>query len=308
MKHRNTPWPIVASLAPAVVIIACLAVGCANVAKIATQVVADQGTISEEQAGSITRTIEAGERAFAELTPEQEHYIGRAVAASLLAQYPPLDDPQANRYLNRLGQALALASDRPETFGGYRFLLLDTDEINAFACPGGLVLVTRGLIGCCENEDALAAVLAHEIAHVAAKHGLRSIKSSRLTSALTILGTEGVRMFGSEDIARLAEDLEGSITDITQTLARNGYSRDLEREADRAAVAILERIGYNPRGLEAMLNVMQQKWRARGPGFMRTHPSPRDRISDIAPLIEPAESLRPHAARQSRFQTALAGV
>jgi len=291
-----------------VLLVAVLAVGCSQVSQLATQVAVDQGALSEDQAGSINRTVQAVERAWTDLTPEQEHYIGRAVAASLLAQYPPLDDAPANQYLNRLGQALALASERPETFGGYRFLLLDTDEINAFACPGGLILVTRGLVQCCESEDALAAVLAHEIGHVAGRHGLRAIKSSRLTSALTILASEGVRTFGSEDLAQLTADLEGSIADITQTLVRNGYSRDLEREADRAAVAILDQIGYNPRGLEAMLTVMQARWQPRGPGFMRTHPSPQDRLGEVRPLLGTAGPLQPPAPRQARFSAALAGV
>jgi beta-barrel assembly-enhancing protease len=291
-----------------ILLVAVLAIGCSQVSQLATQVAVDQGALSEDQAGSINRTVQAVERAWTDLTPEQEHYIGRAVAASLLAQYPPLDDAPANQYLNRLGQALALASERPETFGGYRFLLLDTDEINAFACPGGLILVTRGLLQCCESEDALAAVLAHEIGHVAGRHGLRAIKSSRLTSALTILASEGVRTFGSEDLAQLTADLEGSIADITQTLVRNGYSRDLEREADRAAVAILEEIGYNPRGLEAMLTVMQARWQPRGPGFMRTHPSPQDRLGEVRPLLGSAGPLQPPVPRQARFTAALAGV
>ena len=292
----------------AVLLAGALSLGCAEVAKVASQVAADQGAITEEQKGSIHRSVDALDRAWAELTPEHEHYIGRAVAANLLAQHPPLDDPAANRYLNELGQTLALASERPETFGGYRFLLLDSDEINAFACPGGLILVTRGLVQCCETEDALAAVLAHEIGHVASRHGLRAIRSSRLTGALTILAAEGARTFGSEDVARLTEDLEGSITDITQTLVRNGYSRDLEREADRAALAILTDTGYSPRGLQAMLTLMQTRWSPSGPGFMSTHPAPADRLRDIAPTLTTAGPLQPPAVRQTRFTVALAGL
>ncbi len=285
-----------------------LAAGCAQISQMATQTAVDQGAITEDHATSINRTVAAMEKAWTDLTPEQEHYIGRAVAATLLATYPALDDPAANRYLNQLGQSLALASERPETFGGYHFLLLDSDEINAFACPGGLILVTRGLVACCESEDALAAVLAHEIGHVAGRHGLRAIKSSRLTGALTILAAEGARTFGGEDIARLTEELEGSISDITQTLVSSGYSRDLEREADRAAVAILTDTGYNPRGLEAMLTVMQGRWQPRGPGFMRTHPAPRDRLGEIVPQLAAAPPLAPPAVRQARFANALAGL
>ncbi|MEZ4386434.1 MAG: CHASE2 domain-containing protein [Candidatus Krumholzibacteriia bacterium] len=213
-------------------------VGCSAVSQMATQVAVDQGAITEDQATSINRTVVAVEKAYTDITPEQEYYIGRAVAATLLVTYKPLDDAVANGYLNQLGQTLAMASARPETFGGYHFLLLDSDEINAFACPGGLVLVSRGLVACCRNEDELAAVLAHEIGHVAGKHGLRSIKKSRLTGALTILAAEGARNLGSADVAALVSDLEGSIDDITQSLVNSGYSRGLEQEADAAALDI----------------------------------------------------------------------
>jgi predicted Zn-dependent protease len=279
--------------------------GCSAVSEIATQMAVDQGAITEDHAASINRTVAAVEKAYTDITPEQEHYIGRAVAATLLATYPPLDDVAANRYVNRLGQTLAMVSERPETFGGYHFLILDSDEINAMACPGGLVLVSRGLIACCGSEDELAAVLAHEIGHVAGKHGLRSIKSSRLTSALTILAAEGVRTFGSADMATLVEDLEGSIDDITQSLVNSGYSRGLEREADAAAVEITTAVGYNPRGLVGMLEEMQRRWTPSGPGFMRTHPSPGDRLSDVRPRLSLVSPLDPPAVRQQRFEDAL---
>ncbi|HOX26119.1 MAG TPA: M48 family metalloprotease [Candidatus Krumholzibacteria bacterium] len=287
---------------------AVLGAGCSQVSKIATQVGVSEGAITQEEADSINRSVVAMEKAWTDITPEQEHYIGRAVAATLLASYPALDDAGANAYLNRLGQTLALASDRPETFGGYHFLLLDSDEINAFACPGGLVLVTRGLVACCDSEDALAAVLAHEIGHVAGKHGLRAIKASRLTSALTIVAAEGARNLGGEDLARLSDDLEGTIGDITQTLVNNGYSRDLERAADTAAVAVLGRVGYNPRGLESMLDRMQARWKPSGPGFMQTHPSPRDRLADVSASLKGFAPLEASTVRQARFAAALDGI
>jgi beta-barrel assembly-enhancing protease len=294
---------VIAALAAAV-----LVAGCASVSKFATNVAQDQGMIDEKQSDSINRTAEAVEKSFQDLTPEQEYYIGRAVAATLLETYPALDNTKANAYLNQLGQSLAMASDQPETFGGYHFLLLDSDEINAFACPGGLILVTRGLVRCCATEDALAAVLAHEVGHVQGKHGLRAIKKSRLTSALTIIGAEGARNFGSEDLAKLADDLEGSVQDITQALVVGGYSRDLEKEADQAAVTIMDRIGYNPRGLEVMLQEMAKHWNPSGPGFARTHPSPADRLKVVDASFAGREPLAAPAPRAQRFKTALTGV
>lgn len=282
--------------------------GCASVARTATQVAQDTGYITSDQAQSLGRGIDAVEKTFQDITPEQEYYLGRAVAANLLQDNRPLDLAAANAYLNSVGQTLAMASDRPETFGGYHFLLLDSDQINAFAAPGGLILVTRGMVDLCESEDALAAVLAHEIGHVQAKHGLRAIKSSRLTSALTVLAAEGARQFGSQDLKQLVTDYAGSIGDITSTLVTNGYSRSLEKEADEAAVVILERVGYDPRALMEMLQAMDGELEPGGLDFAKTHPDPQDRIREIQPLVQDAPSLQEPAVRQERFRRAMGGV
>ncbi|MDD4873082.1 MAG: M48 family metalloprotease, partial [Kiritimatiellae bacterium] len=147
--------------------------------EVGTAVGVGVGVITPSQADSINKTTTAVGKVFEQLTPENEYYIGRSVGATILQSYKPYDSQNANHYLNILGQTLAMASDRPETFGGYHFLLIDTDEINAFAAPGGLIFVSRGLIKCCKNEDALAAVLAHEVGHVQLMHGLKAIKTSR---------------------------------------------------------------------------------------------------------------------------------
>jgi predicted Zn-dependent protease len=280
--------------------------GCATVAKVATGAAEATGQIDRDQAESLNRGIDAIDLTFRDITPEQEYYIGRAVTAELFTRYPVYDHEEANRYLNELGQTLAMASDRPETFGGYHFQLLESDEINAFAAPGGLILITTGMLDLCHSEDELAAVLAHEIGHVAAKHGLRAIKNSRLTSALNILAAESARNFGSEDLKQLVDNFEGAISDVTSTLVVNGYSRDLEEEADRIAVAILERVGYDPRALKVMLSEMQKRWQAGGPGFGRTHPAPAERIETISgALAGQPEQDQPEVRRQ-RFATATA--
>ncbi len=116
---------------------------------------------------------------------------------------------------------------------------------------------------CC--EDALAGVLAHEIGHVQLRHGLQAIKKSRITSALTTLALQGAKTFGGEKLGQVTEAFEGSISDITQTLIRTGYSRAAERQADEAAVAILTRVGYDPNALVEMLNVMEKRLR---PGIL----------------------------------------
>jgi len=250
---------------------------------------------------SLMEVGKAVSKSFEDISPAQEYYIGRSVGAVIVNRYKPYDNQAANDYLNLLGQALAQASDMPETFNGYHFLILDSDEINAFAAPSGLIFVTRGLIRCCNCEAALAAVLAHEIGHVELKHGLQSIKKSRVTTAVTTLTMTGAGQMRDNDMAKLLNAFGGSITDITKTMVNNGYSRSFEYGADKAAVTILQRVGYNPSGLIAMLRVMKTRLQSGGLDFAKTHPSPDDRIAEVGKIIEETPVSLPQA-QENRYQ------
>jgi predicted Zn-dependent protease len=264
------------------------------------------GTISNDQANSITRTAKAVGKTFEDITPEQEYYIGRAVAATVLNRYRPYNQEALNLYLNDVGQSLAEASDRPETFGGYHFLVVDSLEVNAFAAPGGLILVTRGMLRCCKSEDALAAVLAHEIGHVQDRDGLRAIQTGRITTAFTVLAAEGAKNLAGPQVAQLTEAFEGSVTDVATTLMNSGYSRQLERQADEVAIVILKRVGYNPSALVDMLKTMKTQLKPGGMDFAKTHPDPEDRIREIQSLASSSTKIPPPAARQARFERAMA--
>jgi predicted Zn-dependent protease len=275
-----------------------------------TSIAVASGAISSNEARSINRSVKAVGKTFEDISPEQEYYIGRSVAATLLGRYKPYDDANLNHYVNVLGQTLSRYSSKPETFGGYHFLVFDADEVNAFAAPGGLILVSKGLLKCCSNEDELAAVLAHEIGHVQNEDGLRAISKSRLTSALTILASEGAKNLGGEQLAQVTEAFEGSVNDITQTLVVNGYSRRQERQADEAAVSILKAVGYDPDGLIGMLNQMSMRLgHSRGGiGFAKTHPDPLDRVADVQRLIGSYRPVAELPERQIRFDRAMAGL
>jgi predicted Zn-dependent protease len=252
---------------------------------------------------------EAVAKSFEDITPEQEYYVGRAVGANILAQYAPYNVAPANSYLNLLGQSLALVSDRPETFGGYHFLILDSAEINAFAAPGGLIFISRGLLRCADSEDAVAAILAHEIGHVAKQHGLKAIKTARFKDAGLAIGMAAVEELGPSELAQVTAAFSGTIDDITSTLVNSGYSRSAEKEADLAAVDILKRAGYDPNALARMLKVMDSRLKPGAPGFAKTHPDPEDRIASIQPVLTSAP-IQPAAppARQSRYQAALGKI
>lgn len=267
---------------------------------------------SDSGSGSldITSLWDAGEniaRSFEDITPEQEYYIGRSVSAVILSKYPAYDNKSQTAYLSVLGNAVAQASCRPETFMGYSFQMLDTDEINALSAPGGFVFATRGLLRCCRTEDALAAVLAHEVGHVSLQHGLQQIQQSRLTSGLSTLAQSGAAMAGG-DLAAVTEAFGGTIADVTTTMIESGYSRDLEYEADQAAVTTLQRLGYAPQALVDMLRVMQDRFKADSGGFARTHPSPKDRIKEIRNAIGDHADPAVPAPRAARFARIMTGV
>ena len=285
-----------------------LMVGCEAVTEVGTQIAQEAGLIDEAQGESIKRSAAALDKTQQDLTPEQEYYIGRAVAAQVFQSYPPLDDPQANTYLNLLGQSLAVFSECPETFGGYHFLLLDSDEVNAFAAPGGLILVSRGMLTCCESEDELAAVLAHEIGHVEGRHGLAAIQQGRLTEAFTIIAAESAKQFGSDDLADLTRQFEGCVSDVVMTLTTSGYSREQERQADAAAVALLQRAGYPRSAMITMLNRMDQRLtHAGGLGFAKTHPPAGERASALQKQGVGGRVVT-NASRQARFTSAMGSM
>ena len=286
--------------------LAWMVAGCETVNKVvgaAADAAAAGGVITQDQADSTKRVGTAVTKTFQDITPEQEYYIGRTVAATVLMGYKPLQNDALNGYLNEVGQALAQFSDRPETFGGYHFLVLDSDDINAFAAPGGLILATRGLLKCCQTEDQLAAVLAHEVGHVEKLHGLRAIRTGRLNSALTTLAVEAGKNLAGQQLADVTKAFDESINDISSTLMNSGYSRNLEYEADAAAIAILKKAGYQPGALVSMLENMAKTWDASRHDFAATHPAPADRIAQLQKLGV-ASSLASANSRQQRFLAA----
>ncbi|MEI6614876.1 MAG: M48 family metallopeptidase, partial [Chrysiogenales bacterium] len=249
-------------------------------------IAAATGAITSKQAESIKKTSQAASKAFEEFTPENEYYIGRTIAANILSKYKAYQNMGQNKYINLVGQTVAQASDKPETFKGYHFLILDTDEINAFAAPGGLILVSRGLLRCCKSEDALASVLAHEIGHVQLGHGMGAIRGSRYTSLGKIAGVELAKNLGGEQLAQAAEIFDGTVGDIMKQMVDNGYQSSQEYDADKAAVTIVKRVGYNPTALKDMLEQMKKQLSSNSGGFGKTHPTPHDRLQNIEPLLK----------------------
>ncbi|MBN1826887.1 MAG: M48 family metalloprotease [Candidatus Eisenbacteria bacterium] len=283
---------------------ALLIAGCTatDLGKIGTSIAANQGYISDDQKGAIDRTGEAFRKSFEELTEEEEYYIGRAVAATLLGRYPLYKNDEVTGYVNRVGRAVALYSSRPEIYGGWHFAVLDVDEVNAFAAPGGTILITRGMLAILPDEDALACVLAHEVGHVAGRHGLAAIQKSRLIDAFAILGREAGTAWNKEELVKLTDLFDGAVGDVVRTLVERGYSRSQEKEADRMAVEFASAVGYRADGITRFLERMDESG-SGGAGMFATHPPAKDRIRDVEPVVKSrlAEGTDP-SARTERFK------
>jgi len=285
-------------------LLALLLSGCAEVVQMGTAVGEGMGKISKEDREAIDRMAQQTAKAARPMTEQEEYYVGRAVAATILARYRLYSNERLTAYVNSIGQALALASDRPYTFGGYHFAILDTEEANALACPGGMIFITRGMLRKAQNEDQLAAILAHEVAHVNHKDGLASIQKSRWVEALSILGSEAARKLGGADMAKLVSLFEGSVDDVAKTLLVNGYSREQETEADLGALAFLNRLGYSPYGLPDSLEKMaREQTGGSRQGIFATHPGMDQRLSKSKSVISQNQWPRKDdPARNRRFR------
>lgn len=232
----------------------------------------------------IRSNISRSQDVFAKLTPEQVYYLGRAVGANILSQYKVLNDPEINRYINNLGLGLTLVTKKTQTFGGYHFLVLDSDEINAFAAPSGHIFITKGLIKLAKSEDELAAILAHEISHVVLEHGTIAIKKASLGSVYTDVVAKAVEDMTDKEFKQLEAMFVDGVMKTTQTFINTGYSKKVEVEADQYTIEILKKTDYDPRALNVILARMNEHFKEHRGGFSNTHPKPIERVNYIKKL------------------------
>ena len=205
----------------------------------------------------------------------REIEMGQEVAPQFEAEFGGLyPDERVQRYFSAIGRRLIRYSGREDL--PWEFGVLDSDEINAFALPGGHVYMTRGLLFNLENEAQLAAILAHEVAHVGERHSVEQIEQAQLIQGGAMLA--GV-LSGQGTVA----DVSGMVAGLVMMR----YSRDHEREADLVGLEYLTKAGYRP---EAMLEAMQTIRRLSGSGgspeFLSTHPDPEDREEYLAQAIQ----------------------
>jgi predicted Zn-dependent protease len=218
-----------------------------------------------------------------EPTPQDEYFIGRAVAANILAIYKPYTaSPALTTYVNLICQAIVINSPQPELFNGYHVLILDSPGFNAFATPGGHIFITKGLVESTVSEDMLAAVIAHELAHIMMKHSINMISAMRFSDEMTAIA-ERASSFASGDSAAAQKLLvfRDSVTAIMDTIFKYGYSQEQELEADREAIILLASSGYNPLAILEVLKLLQNAENSQRAGMNTTHPSTRERIANV---------------------------
>jgi predicted Zn-dependent protease len=271
------------------------------------QIAGDLGVIDQETASAISKSSEAIGKAAEDITPEQEYYIGRAVGANILTSYKIYTaNPALTAYLNRICGAIAINSPKPEIYNGYHVMILDSTEINAFATSGGHIFITRGLINCTDSEDALAAVIAHEISHIQLQHSIKAIKTSRITQALLVTGSSATDVFADDaSLGELTDIFDESVGEIVTTMVNNGYSQSQEFDADNTALSLLAAAGYEPASLITMLRALEKNQPNHPGGFNKTHPAPAQRISNAEKPLGQYSIADTRSYRQGRYRIAI---
>lgn len=209
-------------------------------------------------------------------TTEEEIQIGREITGNLLGAAPLVKDAALQKYVNQVGRWVASRSERPDL--PWRFGVIETEDLNAFAAPGGFVIVTKGLYRKLENEAQLAGVLSHEIAHVVKKHHLKILRESQMLDlGANLIGQK----LGKDN--KTAQTLIGSGAEI----CARSLDKNAEFEADRMGVVLTARAGYEPFGLPEVLQTVGQTAGEESSVALlfKTHPHPDDRLVKLDSAI-----------------------
>jgi beta-barrel assembly-enhancing protease len=276
-----------------VLICAALAIGCSSSEKASSP---SNTNVSEED----QRKIDAY---------KAEVFIGRNMAGRLLQYYGVTDNTPLIEYVNTVGNYVASYSDFPER--RYMFQVIDSPEINAFACPGGYILITTGTLKFVKNEAELAAILGHEIAHVGHRHMFDTIKAmdakelednanaidKNVKVDKELKARERPDPNESEFGNIVARYLTGGTSGVSivkaasagmEVMLHKGLDKKYEYEADREGVKYAVSAGYAPYALPALLSRLGKRKSKAGvkDGFSKTHPSPKNRIRNVAKMLD----------------------
>lgn len=242
-----------------------------------------------------------GESQFAALmSPQQESTVGAQEHEKILQQFGgTLQDAQITQYVERVGQRVAKNTERPDV--QYKFFVLDTPTVNAFALPGGYVYVTRGILALANTEAQLASVLAHEVAHVTARHSAERYSHGVVTSL-------GAAILS----AALDSSTAAQAASIGSELYITSYSRKQESQADTLGIRYLDRAGYTPQAMAEFLNNLarytafeaQESGRENASaGYFSTHPQTEDRAAEAIQVASATSGNATEAGREAYLKT-----
>ncbi len=249
---------------------------------------------------NIEEALQTAQKAFGEVDPEQEQLIGEEGVSVLLGAVPLVENDPVQRYVNRVGHWVALHTERRNL--NWKFGVLDSTDINAFAAPGGYILITKGLLLKMQSESELAGTLAHETVHVVRKHHLHAVqKNARLDLAVQLAKTQ---------VDEEHEETMEKLSNGFKELYARGLDKGDEFEADRMGVIIAARSGYDPYGLPAVLQTLA----GMNPNdsslafLFKTHPPPAKRLSLLERLFNKLDPYARQPQLKQRFEQNIASL
>lgn len=225
----------------------------------------------------------AKSREVSTMSEADEVAVGKDIASRTLGAYRLVRDEPLNRYLNRVGLWVALQSDRPGL--PWRFAAVRSDAINAYAVPGGAVLITTGMLNLVANEAELACVIGHEVGHIVRKHHLALLEKGLLIETGTKVLADQVRGGGLQGDAKRFVVKEGA------ELYTRALDRDAERDADADGVLYAARAGYDPAACQLFMERMAAlKQDANSlAALYKTHPQASERVGDVKKTLDRLE-------------------
>jgi len=238
----------------------------------------DTAPTSEPISATSTENVQPAAAEFNWKNPStaEEIALGREIAGNLLGAAPLVKDAELQKYVNSVGRWVALQSERPDL--PWRFGVIDTEDINAFAAPGGYIMITKGLYRKLVNEAQLAGVLGHEIGHVVMKHQLKVLQKQQLLN----IGAGFLKDKYAKD-----NQLAGKAIGTGAEISARSLDKSAEFEADRLGLSYATRSGYEPYGLPEVLQTLGETNKNDGSVALlfKTHPHPDERLVALSNAI-----------------------
>jgi len=233
-------------------------------------------------------------QAIIPISDEEEVILGKRVAAKVIERYGIVNAPEMTYYLNLITTTIAQRSDRPDIL--YHVAILATDDVNAYACPGGYIFVTRGVLKMVRDEAELAAVLAHEVSHVTERHIVNALRNSKLMKV-------GVEV--AADAFKTPGPLLDQMTNFATEALFEGLDKSDEYASDEKAVDYLDRIGYDYPAMYDVLKLLEARRKGGTTKVLdKTHPTPKSRLQTLQSTVKKLSLEKPTGIRlPDRFAT-----